>query len=408
MGLVRCASLEDLLETTLAFLPGRIPRGKRSAIVVNSGGMKGILLDHIDEVDFGLAELSAATKAAVRPLIPADLVVENPLECGVAGFGNDQGFRDIVRNYAIDNGVDLLAIHGELPRGQEKRDPANFKALADITDKPILAFARSTYSLTEESRTFQEEAGMPFLQGIRPTLRAMKGLGSYAQRRNEGIPVLPPATGKVEDLQGDALSRLLEAQGLTLPRQTVVATPAEASAQAVKIGFPVVMKLLAPEVIHKTESGAVVLGLRSAEEVKSHGERLLAGSKSPAQLLLQETVPGTEVILGARTDPQFGPFIMVGLGGIFVEVLKDASLRLLPVDEKEARAMLKELKGYPVLEGVRGQRRRDISALVRAIAGLSKIFVDHRSHLSDLEINPLMVREEGSGVAAVDVRVINK
>ena len=155
-------------------------------------------------------------------------------------------------------------------------------------------------------------------------------------------------------------------------------------------------------------SGAVVLGLRSAEEVKSHGERLLAGSKSPAQLLLQETVPGTEVILGARTDPQFGPFIMVGLGGIFVEVLKDASLRLLPVDEKEARAMLKELKGYPVLEGVRGQRRRDISALVRAIAGLSKIFVDHRSHLSDLEINPLMVREEGSGVAAVDVRVINK
>ncbi len=408
LGLVRCASLEELLETTLAFLPGRVPRGKRSAIVVNSGGMKGILLDHIDEVDFGLAELSAATKAAVRPLIPADLVVENPLECGVAGFGNDQGFRDIVRNYAIDNGVDLLAIHGELPRGQEKRDPANFKALADITDKPILAFARSTYSLTEESRTFQEEAGMPFLQGIRPTLRAMKGLGSYAQRRNEGIPVLPPATGKVEDLQGDALSRLLEAQGLTLPRQTVVATPAEASAQAVKIGFPVVMKLLAPEVIHKTESGAVVLGLRSAEEVKSHGERLLAGSKSPAQLLLQETVPGTEVILGARTDPQFGPFIMVGLGGIFVEVLKDASLRLLPVDEKEARAMLKELKGYPVLEGVRGQRRRDISALVRAIAGLSKIFVDHRSHLSDLEINPLMVREEGSGVAAVDVRVINK
>ena len=408
LGLVRCASLEDLLETTLAFLPGRIPQGKRSAIVVNSGGMKGILLDHIEEVDFKLAELSAATKDAVRPLITGDLVVENPLECGVAGFGNDQGFRDIVRNYAVDNGVDLLAIHGELPRAQEKRDPANFKALADITEKPILAFARSTYSLTEESRTFQEKAGMPFLQGIRGTLRAMQGLGSYAQRRNDGIPALSPATGRAEDLQGDSLAQLLEAQGLTLPHQALVATPAEASAQAEKIGFPVVLKLLAPEIIHKTESGAVALGLRSAKEVRNHGERLLAGSKNPAQLLVQETVAGTEVILGTRTDPQFGPFIMVGLGGIFVEVLKDTSLRLLPVDEKEASAMLKELKGYPVLEGVRGQGRRDISALVRAIVGLSEIFANHRSHLSDLEVNPFIVREQGSGVAAVDVRVIRK
>jgi acetate---CoA ligase (ADP-forming) len=112
-------------------------------------------------------------------------------------------------------------------------------------------------------------------------------------------------------------------------------------------------------------------------------------------------------LIGARTDPQYGPFLIVGLGGIFVEVLKDVAIRLLPVDEREARAMLQELRGYKVLEGVRGQGPRDIEALVRAMVGLSEIFAAHRNHLSDLEINPLMVRAQGSGVAAVDVRPVN-
>jgi acetyltransferase len=119
-------------------------------------------------------------------------------------------------------------------------------------------------------------------------------------------------------------------------------------------------------------------------------------------------VHGTEVLIGARTDPQYGPFLMVGLGGILVEVLKDVSIRLLPIDEREARAMLRELRGYKVLEGVRGQGPRDIDALVTAMVGLSEIFAAHRNHLSEMEINPIMVREHGGGVAAVDVRLIWK
>ena len=150
----------------------------------------------------------------------------------------------------------------------------------------------------------------------------------------------------------------------------------------------------------------MVLGLKSAEEVEAQGKQLLSKAPGKAQLLVQEMVEGAEMLLGARTDPQFGPFIMVGLGGVFVEVLKDVALRLLPVDEKEALAMLKELKGYRVLEGVRGQPRRDIAALVRAMTGLSGLFANYRSWISDLEVNPLIVREEGKGVAAVDVRMV--
>lgn len=407
LGLIRVPTLEDLTEMTLAFLPGRHPRGSRAAIVVNSGGMKGLLCDHCEELNTNRAQLSDKTKAAVRPLIPAELAVENPLECGVAGFGDEQGFVNIVKLHADDDGVDLLAIHGELPRG-EKRDPSLFKNLAATTDKPILAFARSTYSLADESRAFQDEAGIPFLQAIKPTLRALAGLGLYGERKKLGVPTLPPATGKVADLEGEKLNSLLQSRGIGLPRQAVASTAAEAAAKAKEIGFPVALKLVAAEIVHKTESGAVVLGLKSAEEVAAQGSQLLSKVDSKGQLLIQEMVQGTEVLLGARTDPQYGPFLMVGLGGIFVEVLKDVAIRLLPVDEKEAGEMLRELRGYKVLQGVRGQPPRDIDALVRAMVGLSEIFAAHRNHLSDLEINPLMVRADGGGVAAADVRWVRK
>jgi acetyltransferase len=407
LGLIRCPTLEDLTETTLAFMPGRFPKGSRAAIVVNSGGMKGLICDHCDELKTNLAQLSEKTKTAVRPLIPAELAVENPLECGVAGFGDEQGFINIVKLHAEDDGVDLLAIHGELPRGQQ-RSAGLFKSVTTATEKPVLAFARSTYSCTDESRAFQEEAGMPFLQAIKPTLRALAGLGLYGERRHLGVPKLAVASGHASDLEGENLNALLQRNGIALPKQAMAGTAADAALKAKEIGFPVAIKLIAAEVVHKTESGAVVLGLNSAEEVQAEGQKLLTKTLGRGHLLIQEMVPGTEVLIGARTDPQYGPFLIVGLGGIFVEVLKDVAIRLLPVDELEARAMLKELRGYKVLEGVRGQGPRDVNALVKAMVGLSDIFAAHRNHLSDIEINPLMVRPQGQGAVAVDVRLVRK
>jgi len=407
LGLIRCPTLEDMTETTLAFMPGRFPKGSRAAIVVNSGGMKGLICDHCDELKTNLAELGQKTKEAVRPLIPAELAVENPLECGVAGFGDEAGFINIVKLHAEDPGVDLLAIHGELPRGQQ-RSAALFKSVMEATEKPVLAFARSTYSCTDESRSFQEEAGMPFLQAIKSTLRALAGLGLYGMRRELGVPKLAAETGSAADLDGENLNRLLERHGIALPRQAMAGTAADAAAKAKEIGFPVAIKLIAAEVIHKTESGAVMLGVKNAEEAQAEGQKLLTKTLGRGHLLIQEMVQGTEVLIGARTDPQYGPFLMVGLGGIFVEVLKDVSIRLLPVDEREAREMLKELRGYKVLEGVRGQKPRDVDALVKAMVGLSEIFAGHRNHLSDMEINPMMVREQGRGAVAVDVRLVRK
>ena len=407
LGLIRCPTLEDLTETTLAFMAGRFPKGSRAAIVVNSGGMKGLICDHCDELKTDLAQLSDKTKEAVRPLIPPELAVENPLECGVAGFGDEQGFINIVKLHAEDEGVDLLAIHGELPRGQQ-RSAGLFKSLAETTDKPVLAFGRSTYSCLDESRAYQEEAGLPFLQGIKPTLRALAGLGCYGKRKQRGVPAMPAASGAAADLEGENLTALLQRHGIGLPQQAMSGNATEAGAKAQEIGFPVALKLVSPDIVHKTESGAVVLGLKSSAEVAAEGQKLLSKTLGKGQLLIQEMVQGTEVLIGARTDPQYGPFLMVGLGGIFVEVLKDVAVRLLPVDEAEACEMLKELRGYKILQGVRGQRPRDVDALVKAMVGISEIFAVHRNHLSDMEINPVMVRGEGAGVAAVDVRLVRK
>jgi acetyltransferase len=264
LGLIRCPTLEDLTETALAFMPGRFPKGSRAAIVVNSGGMKGLICDHCDELKTNLAALSEKTKEAVRPLIPAELAVENPLECGVAGFGDEAGFINIVKLHAEDPGVDLLAIHGELPRGQ-KRSADLFKSAAAATEKPVLAFARSTYSCVEESRAFQEEAGLPFLQGIKPTLRALAGLGLYGERRQRGVPKLAAASASAADFEGEKLNALLQRHGIGLPKQAMAGTAADAAVKAKEIGFPVAIKLIAQEVVHKTESGAVVLNLMSAE-----------------------------------------------------------------------------------------------------------------------------------------------
>ncbi|HWP57717.1 MAG TPA: acetate--CoA ligase family protein [Candidatus Acidoferrales bacterium] len=408
-GLVRCPSLEDLLETTLAFVPGKIPRGNRTSLVVNSGGMKGLLMDDVEEAGTVLSQWSEATRAAIRPLIPEDLAVENPLECGVAGFGDEENYMTIIRRIAADESVDLIAIHGELPRPPDKRTPENYAALAASIAQPLIAFARVTHNLTDESRAFQDAAGMPFLQGIKPTLRALKALCFYGARQPQAAKLqpLPEPSGKPSDLEAGSLEKILQAIGVTPPRQARASSAAEAARKADEIGYPVALKLEAEGVVHKTEAGGVALNLGSAAEVLGRAEEMLRRHER-ATLLVQEMVQGTEVILGARSDPQYGPFIMLGMGGIFVEILNDKAMRLLPVDEDQAFEMLRELRGYRMLEGARGRPKSDIPALVRAIAGLSNLYLNYRSFLSDLEVNPLMVREEGKGVAAVDVRVVRK
>jgi len=254
--------------------------------------------------------------------------------------------------------------------------------------------------------------GFPFLQGLPSVINALGALAFYSARKGRDIPVLPAPQGKADTLHGAALQAALVRHGLTPPRSALANSPEEAALAAERIGFPVALKIVSRGISHKTEVGGVRLNLGSGDEVVRAAAMLAASVARAAPgarveaFLVQEMVDGIEMIVGARTDPLYGPMLAVGAGGILVELVKDVAFRLLPVTAQDVHGMLAELKVSKLLAGFRGRPAADVDALVTAVCGLSDFYLDHRHLLSDLEINPLIVLAKGGGVRAVDVRPV--
>jgi acetyltransferase len=212
---------------------------------------------------------------------------------------------------------------------------------------------------------------------------------------------------------GDAEARqIMEAYGFTIPQSELARDPDEAVAIAEKIGYPVVMKVTSPDILHKTDIGGVKLNIMSASDVRDAFDLLMyrAYRYMPQAdvwgALVQEMVPqGREVIIGVNRDPQFGPLLLLGLGGIYVEVLKDASFRIAPVARWEVEEMIGELRSAPLLRGIRGEKPSDLEAIVDCVLRVSQLAVDF-PEIVELDINPLMVHEEGKGAVALDMRLI--
>jgi acetate---CoA ligase (ADP-forming) len=311
-----------------------------------------------------------------------------------------------------DPGVDMLGVLGQLPtQPDETPDPAIFAGLAAATEKPVMVLGRLAQNVSAAARDYQKKTGLPFVQGVPAAIRAMRALAAYASRRGHPAPALPAPIASALP-EAAALDALLVAHGLTPPRSVGVATPEAAGACAADIGFPVALKIIAPDISHKTEAGGVAIGLADRAAVSAAAKAMQASvlARQPGAridgFLVQEMTSGLEYIIGARTDPLYGPFLVLGLGGVAVEVLNDTAIALLPVEEEDVRAMLASLRSAPLLGAFRGSPARDVDALVGAVLGLSRLFLDHRSSVSDIEVNPLMVGADGQGVRAVDVRVV--
>jgi len=199
--------------------------------------------------------------------------------------------------------------------------------------------------------------------------------------------------------------------GIPVPRFKVAPSPEEAVEFAEEIGYPVVLKVVSPDVIHKSDVGGVLLNVLDADGVREGFKRILDTVKGHVPnariigVLVEEMAPKgiTEVIVGAIKDPQFGPTLMFGLGGVFVEVLKDVTFRIAPIDELEAREMVKEIKAYPILTGYRGQPPADIDTIVRILVSASKLVMDH-PEVKEMDLNPIIVYEKGA--KTVDARII--
>jgi acetyl-CoA synthetase (ADP-forming) len=200
------------------------------------------------------------------------------------------------------------------------------------------------------------------------------------------------------------------AYGIPVTKFKVAKTSDEAVKFAEEIGYPVVLKIVSPDVLHKFDVGGVVLNLKSQRDVRKAYGQILDNVKKKVPnarivgILVQEMAPSsTEVIVGATKDPQFGPAVMFGLGGIFVEVLKDVAFRIAPLSEEEAKEMITEVKGYPLLRGFRGQPPADIDALIKILVNTSKLVMEHLE-IKELDLNPIMVYEKGA--KTVDARII--
>jgi len=212
---------------------------------------------------------------------------------------------------------------------------------------------------------------------------------------------------------GDAEARaILEAYGIPVPRSQLAQTPEEAAEIARQIGYPVAMKIASPDILHKTDIGGVRLNIQNDEEVRNYFDLLIYRTMrymAEAEIwgcLVQDMVSGgREVILGMNRDPQFGPLLMFGLGGIYVEVLRDVTFRLAPLSREDAEEMVAEIRGYPLLRGVRGQRAADIEGIIDTLLRISQLVTDF-PEVVELDINPLLVRDEGQGVVGIDMRLV--
>ena len=411
-GIVTCRSLDEMIEMLLVFQAGRLPKGNRVGWMTTSGGTVDLLFDYLDETNaVATPEFSDGTKNKLRSLlVQKELALKNPLDAGnPINDAHDAALGAVI---AADPNVDMLALGISPPSGSRARDPAVTRSVLESTDKPVVGFIRMAILTDQATVKFQNEVGFPFLQGLPSVINALGALAFYSARKGRDIPVLPAPQGKADTLHGAALQAALVRHGLTPPRSALANSPEEAALAAERIGFPVALKIVSRGISHKTEVGGVRLNLGSGDEVVRAAAMLAASVARAAPgarveaFLVQEMVDGIEMIVGARTDPLYGPMLAVGAGGILVELVKDVAFRLLPVTAQDVHGMLAELKVSKLLAGFRGRPAADVDALVTAVCGLSDFYLDHRHLLSDLEINPLIVLAKGGGVRAVDVRPV--
>src|SRR5262245_59042513 len=405
-GIVNCRSLDDLVETAIAFAGGRLPKGPRIGFVTTSGGTCDLLYDYAEAEGAAVPDYTDATKAALLPLMQDGIAPKNPLDVGIPSTLEIAAKTCLT--VASDPNIDMVAWASTWRRETDVADMAPVRQLLTQTDKPIVAFGRIIQQLSASQLAAQQAAGIPFVQGLEPILRALNGLWFHAARRGR-IPAAPPPAPPSE-ITPATLEATLSRYGIALPKMKAVADAAEAAAAAEAIGFPVALKLRSPDILHKTEAGGVALGLASRAAVQKAADAMATAAhtaKPGARIdgfLVQEMVTGVEAIVGARSDPLYGPLLLVGSGGVLVELTKDAAPRLLPVSKTDVTAMVDGLKLATLLAGHRGKPPADRAALEAAALALGRFFLDHRGRIADIEINPLMVR--GNGAVAVDVRVL--
>ncbi len=425
-GIVEVDDVGDLADCAKALLPGRLPRGKRIVIVSMSGGAGIAMADRCSESGLELPALEPETVAQLRKVLPAYASVANPLDV-TGSLLNDPGMLKATLDcLARDPNIDMMGVALAAASGKLAAELAReVVRVSDELHVPVLIAWNADPATNAEAYRILDTAGIPRYQSPVRCARGAAALWQYtrARLRQEQIDAQTPLAanrpecraelgGRATDLPEYAAKRLLAAYGIPVTREALATSAVEAGRMANSVGFPVALKVQSADIPHKTEAGGVRIGVASEEEARRAYGEIVASAKAYAPdaaiegVLVQQMVAGaTEVIVGVSNDPLFGPALMVGLGGVYAEILRDVSFRLAPITLAEAEDMLRELRAYPVLDGARGRPKADVAALAATLTQVSALALDLKEELAELDINPLFVLPEGAGVLAGDALI---
>ncbi len=428
-GVTRVDGLDELLDTSALLARARPPRGDGVCVYAISGGTGAHMADMAAEAGLRLPRLSEATQKQLHEWIPPYLRVSNPVDNGGAPSADWRG-RKILDTIMADPAVDILIcpITGALP-SMSKRLAKDLIDVAETTDKPVCVIWGSPVEndvayqniLLSSSRVAVFRTFANCVRAVRAYLDYYDFQRAYTSPFAKAVLRPSPAAARARDFLntgGRALSEaaskeVLKAYGIKVSQDLLTTSPAEAARAAATIGLPVVMKVSSPDILHKSDLGLVKVGVSSPKAVREAytelTERAQAAKPKAAidgVLVCEQITGGVETVIGVAQDQLFGPTIMFGLGGIFIEVLKDVTFRVPPFGKDEALRMTKEVKGSALLDGVRGQPRVNRNALVETIMRVQRLAVDLSGEIAELDINPLVVRAGGLGATALDALII--
>jgi acetyl coenzyme A synthetase (ADP forming)-like protein len=422
-GVLRADSVQELFDIAMALEAQPVPAGNRVAILTNAGGPGIIIADACESAGLDVAELTAATQARLRETLPAEASVRNPVD--MIASATSESYRTALDLVLSDDNVDAAIAAFVPPLGIRQIDVADsiVHARQRHADKPVLAVLMGREGLPE-GRAQLLDAGIPAYIFPESASRALAAM--YRYRRWLDRPVSEPEHFAVDEaavaalierardegraaLHEDEALAALAAYGVPVVPHRVASGVDEAVAAADALGYPVVVKVLSPDIVHKSDVGGVRLDLRDAADVRRAVQEMgdaIAGAQPTAHvrgwLVAAHLGGGKETIVGMSADPAFGPVLMFGLGGIYVEALGDVAFRLQPLSAADARDMMDSLRGRGLLEGIRGEEAVDREALVEIVQRVSQLVGEHPA-IAELDINPLLAFADDA--RAVDARM---
>ncbi len=419
-GVVRTDTLTELFDVATLFANQPVPKGRRVGVVTNAGGPAILCADALEARGLQLPELSAATQEALRAKLPREAAVGNPVDM-IAAAGPSE-YRYCLEQVLMSGEVDaVIAIYIPATRGavDEVADAIQAAAagadgqtvLSVLMQRPRVSESASDHTPRVPTYQFPEQAAR--------ALAATAGYGAWRSRpegrevsfadvdHDAAARIIEPASDRLGGeggwLEPELVLEVLEAFRLPVVRTLRASTAEEAVARADELSCPVVLKVISPTAVHKTDIGGVVINVQGADEVRSAFERVIASASDATGVLIQEFTSGHEVIIGMAEDSVFGPLIAFGLGGIFVELIKDVTFRIHPLTDIDVEEMIDEVRASPILHGFRGPPG-DIAAVREALHRVSSL-VTHFPELVELDLNPVMVLPPGQGVRIVDARM---